>query len=55
LIESAAFTDVLMLALSVTVTVKFCIPAVVGVPLITPVPVFKLSPVGSVPAVTAQV
>ena len=55
LMESDAFTVVFMLALSVTVTLKFCIPAVVGVPLIRPVAVFKLSPAGSDPAVTAQV
>jgi hypothetical protein len=39
---------------SVTVTVKFDGPAVVGVPEITPVEVFSESPVGRLPVVTAQ-
>src|SRR3989304_8833240 len=39
---------------SVTCTVKFDVPAVVGVPLITPVAVLRASPVGSVPTDTAQ-
>src|SRR3989304_3409264 len=39
---------------SVTCTVKFDVPAVVGVPLITPVAVLRASPVGSGPTDTAQ-
>jgi len=37
---------------SVTLTVKLLVPEVVGVPEITPVPLFKLSPLGSVPDAT---
>ena len=40
-------------ALLVAVTVKLYAPAVVGVPEMTPVVVFRVSPAGSVPAVTA--
>ena len=36
-------------------TVKFEVPAVVGVPVIAPVLTFKLRPVGSAPTVTDQV
>jgi hypothetical protein len=53
-IDRDAFMVVLMLALSVNVMVKLWVPAVVGVPLITPVVLLKLSPTGNVPAVTAQ-
>jgi hypothetical protein len=35
-----------------TCTVKLLVPATVGVPLIAPVDVFKVNPVGSVPTVT---
>ena len=35
--------------------VKFAVPAVVGVPLIAPVPAFNVSPAGSAPAVTLHV
>jgi hypothetical protein len=40
---------------SVTLTVKFEVPDVVGVPVIAPVLVFKLKPAGSVPTLIAQV
>jgi hypothetical protein len=40
---------------SVTVTMKVYVPAVVGVPEITPVAGLRLSPVGRVPLVTDQV
>ncbi len=33
-------------------TVKFAVPAVVGVPLIAPVPAFNVSPAGNAPAVS---
>jgi hypothetical protein len=39
---------------SVTVTVKFDVPAVVGVPEIAPVELFSESPLGRLPVVTAQ-
>src|SRR3972149_10235715 len=39
---------------SVTCTVKFEVPAVSGVPLITPLPPFRLNPDGNVPAITDQ-
>jgi hypothetical protein len=39
---------------SVTVTVKFDVPAVVGVPEIAPVELFKDSPAGKLPVVTDQ-
>lgn len=39
---------------SVAVTVKLVVPATVGVPSITPVPLCKVSPGGSVPVVTLQ-
>jgi len=35
--------------------VKFAVPAVVGVPLIAPVPAFNVSPAGSAPAVILHV
>jgi hypothetical protein len=41
--------------LSVTRTVKFDVPAVVGVPVIAPDDGFKDKPAGNVPTVTAQV
>ena len=40
---------------SVAVTVKLAVPAVVGVPEITPVAPARAKPVGSEPAVTDQV
>ncbi len=40
---------------SATCTVKFDVPAVVGVPVIAPVPAFKCKPSGNVPLVTLQV
>jgi hypothetical protein len=40
---------------SVTRTVKFEVPATVGVPLITPVPLFRLRPAGSDPTVILHV
>ena len=43
------------LALSVTVTVKLNVPAVVGVPSITPVTASRVRPVGSAPTVMLQV
>ena len=42
------------LALSVTLMVKFEVPVVVGVPLITPVPEFSVKPAGSDPGETVQ-
>jgi hypothetical protein len=39
---------------SVAVIVKLDAPAVVGVPLMTPLPVFSDNPPGSAPAVTAK-
>jgi hypothetical protein len=42
-------------ALSVTCIVKFADPAVVGWPLIVPVPAANDNPVGSAPTVTAHV
>ena len=39
---------------SVTVTVKFVVPAVLGVPEIAPVAPFRNNPVGRDPVVTAQ-
>ncbi len=44
----------LAVALSVTRAVKLYVPAVVGVPLSTPLAAFNPSPGGSVPALTAQ-
>ena len=41
--------------MSVAVIVKFDVAALVGVPLITPVLASRLSPVGNVPEVTANV
>jgi hypothetical protein len=49
----SAFVPVLFAA-SVTCTVNDTVPAVVGVPEITPVDAIRLSPVGNVPAVTLQ-
>ena len=40
---------------SVTCTVKLLVPEAVGVPEITPVPLFKLNPLGGVPVVIDQV
>ena len=39
----------------VAVTVKVAVPAAVGVPAMTPVELFKVSPAGSEPPVTAHV
>src|SRR4030066_411229 len=39
---------------STTCTVKFDVPAVSGIPLITPLPLSKLKPDGSVPVMTDQ-
>ena len=39
----------------VALTVKLYVPAVVGVPKITPVSVFKPNPAGRLPSITAQV
>jgi hypothetical protein len=50
-----AFTVVFYAGAVGYVTLKVLYTAVVGVPLIRPVAVFKLSPAGSDPAVTAQV
>ena len=64
LIESTGFTRMrnclnvvcaVGIAESLTVTVKVDVPDVVGTPLICPVAVFKVSPVGKAPAVTLQV
>jgi hypothetical protein len=40
---------------SAACTVKFDVPAVVGVPEITPVPLFNVRPAGNVPSVTLHV
>ncbi len=40
---------------SAACTVKFDVPAVVGVPAIAPVAAFNVNPAGSVPTVTDQV
>jgi hypothetical protein len=40
---------------SVTLIVKFDVPATVGVPVIAPVEAFNVNPVGSVPAVMLKV
>jgi len=45
----------LWLALSTTITVKFDVAAVVGLPEITPVLAFSVNPAGSVPALTLHV
>ncbi len=42
-------------AASVAVTVKAKVPPVVGVPVMAPVPVFRLRPAGRAPDVTAKV
>ena len=49
-----AFVAVLFAA-SVTFTVNDTVPAVVGVPEITPVDATRLSPAGNAPALTLQV
>ena len=41
--------------LSVTCTVKLLVPAVVGVPLITPVALLRVNPAGSVPTVILHI
>ena len=41
--------------LSVTRTVKFEVPAVVGVPVIAPVDPFNVKPAGKLPAIVAHV
>src|SRR5205085_2648716 len=40
--------------LSLTASVKLAVPAVVGVPVIAPVPALRFSPAGSAPTVTDQ-
>lgn len=59
--DSAGFTTMLRLAVavlavgvseSVTVTVKFAVPAVVGVPEIAPVAALRFRPNGKLPLVT---
>jgi hypothetical protein len=61
---TAGFTVMLRLALavlavgvseSVTVTVKFVVPAVVGVPEIAPVAELRIRPAGKLPVVTLHV
>lgn len=52
-IDNAFESDAL--APSVTLTVKFAVPVVEGVPLITPVPEFIVKPVGRDPGDTVQV
>jgi hypothetical protein len=47
--------DAVTLLLSVAVTVKLYAPALVGVPLMTPEDVLSERPVGSAPAVSANV
>src|SRR4030067_826349 len=54
IIIDSAFVAVAPLA-SVALTVKFEVPAAVGVPLISPVVLLRLSPAGSAPTVTAHV
>jgi hypothetical protein len=44
-----------LLAASVTFTVNDTVPAVVGVPEITPVDATRLNPAGNAPALTLQV
>jgi hypothetical protein len=44
-----------LFAASVTFTVNETVPAVVGVPEITPVDATRLNPAGNVPALTVQV
>jgi hypothetical protein len=39
----------------VALIVKLNVPAVVGIPVINPVPAFRLKPTGKVPLATAQV
>jgi hypothetical protein len=52
----AAFAVLVGLSESVTVTVKLVAPTngPVGVPVIAPVPEFRLKPAGKLPTVTAQ-
>ena len=47
--------DAVTLFASVAVIVKLYVPALVGVPLMTPVDAFSESPEGSAPAVSANV
>src|SRR3990172_9620916 len=54
IIIASAFVAVAPLS-SVALTVKFEVPAAVGVPLISPVALLRLSPAGSAPTVTAHV
>ena len=58
----AGFVDITMLRFLVefpaeldALTVKLNVPAVVGVPVIAPLDVFRFKPVGSVPLLIAQV
>ena len=53
LIVSALLTVVP--TLSRTCTLKLLVPAVVGVPLITPVAAFRIRPAGKLPLMTLQV
>ena len=41
-------------ALSLTVTLKGNVPLAVGIPLIAPLPAFRVSPLGSTPDSTVQ-
>ena len=50
-----AVADCCGLLESKTLTVKFEVPVVVGVPVMAPLPAFKLKPAGSVPALMLQV
>src|SRR3990170_6960936 len=54
IIIASAFVAVAPLS-SVALTVKFEVPAAVGVPLISPVALLRLSPAGSASTVTAHV
>ena len=63
MIANATFTVMLRFAVadpcgldeSVTLTVKFDVPDAVGVPVIAPVLVLRLSPAGRLPVLTLQV
>jgi hypothetical protein len=52
LIVSANALVVVCVPLSAACTVKLAVPTAVGVPLNTPLPLDRLSPAGSAPAVT---
>src|SRR5271165_4788228 len=53
-IDSAAVFDTAGTSESVTFTVKFVVPAAVGVPLIAPVDAFSVNPAGKLPTDIAQ-